>query len=486
MHQGKAWEPAIYINSDAILIVVFTLALGFYVVALSLKFIFKRDLRNETWARPVISILLQICVVALALMLMDPYPSAGPIYRYSAIGLPIIMCLVGPFYWIARILSTPMFAIGQMALAMASVATIGLNGSSDQLYTAILYLIAAHMFSIGLAELDAHLEGGIANRLFKPKPETNFRQPETQPTMVILPASPARPRPKAKKTISLATALLIGATLWIIAAAILGLKNWACPLPWSQQCVLTFFNHVETIILFTWVQDRETIVAALLAVAAAAVSVIYLRKQISQAGKHEARRLRRQHRAAKAIMPDALSTLCAYATESALRYRECLAAFPAGGQPDMDRLRGTQAPVLPLATVTAFQGMIAASPKKVAEPFVRLLADLQVHQTRWQGVENSVSGQSRRLITSYARHNFMGEICEAAELYANATDLFQLVRPFDVNEPTRQSRQTLRSALLMMGLIGEAEILNLAEGREARRSPSTVPGIEPPPPPASH
>lgn len=485
MRQGRAWEPAIYISSDAILIVVFTLALGFYLVALSLKFIFKRDLRKETWAKPVISILLQICVVALALMLMDPHPSAGPIYRYSAVGLPIIMCLVGPFYWIARILSLPMFAIGQMALAMGSVATIGLNGSSDQLYAAILYLVATHMFSIGLADLDAHLEGGIANRLFKPNLETNFRQPEAQPIIENLPASPARPRPRVKKTISLGTALLIGAILWVIVATILGLRNWACTLPWSRQCVSTFFSHLETIILFAWVQDRETIFAAFLAVAAAAVSVIYLRKQISQAGKHEARRLQRQHRAAKAIMPDALSALCAYATESALRYRECLAAFPAEGQPDTDHLRETQAPVLPLETVTAFQGMIAASPKRVAEPFIRLLADLQVHQTRWQGVENSVNGQSRRLITSYVRHNFMGEICEAAELYANATDLFQLVRPFDDNEPIRQSRQTLRSALLMMGLIGEAEILNLAEGREARRSPSTVPGIESPQPPAT-
>ncbi|MFS0709910.1 hypothetical protein [Brevundimonas phoenicis] len=468
------------------MVVVFAVALGFYVVALTLKFIFKRDLRREAWARPVTSVLLQICVVALALMLMDPSPSAGPVYRYSAIGLAIIMCLVGPFYWIARILSPSMFALGQMALAMGSVTTIGLNGSSDQLYTAILYLVAAHMFSIGLAELDARTKGSIANRLFKPKSMVNDATPETQAIQEDRPHSPAEPRSKAKKMNLLATALLVGATLWLAAAVILGLKNWACPLPWSRQCVSTFFGHAENIILFAWVKDTETIVAGFLAVAAAAVSVIYLRKQISQAGKHEARRLRRQHRAAKAVMPDALSALCAYATESALRYRDCLAAFPAEGRPDMDRLRVMQAPELPLATVMAFQGMIAASPKRVAEPFVRLLADLQVHQTRWQGFENSVSGQSRRLITSYARHNFMGEICEAAELYANATDLFHLVRPFDAQEPVRQSRQTLRSALLMMGLIGEFQILALAEERESRRSPSTAPGIAPLPSRSNH
>lgn len=274
--------------------------------------------------------------------------------------------------------------------------------------------------------------------------------------------------------------------VWLGLAFILGLRKWGCTLPWSRECTLVFFGHLETMVLFMWVKDWETLAAGLLAVAAAGVSVIYLRRQIAQSQEQENRRLRRQHRAAKAVMPDALSELCAFATESALRYHDCLAAFHEDRRPDMERLSGTEAPLLPQATIVTFQAMIAASPRSVAEPFIRLLADLQVHQTRWQGFENSVRGQSRRRITSYVRYNLMGEICEAAELYANATDLFSIVRPFDPAEPAPQARCTLRSSLLLMGLMGELELMDLAQEREAKRSLSTVPGIAPLPSPTNH
>lgn len=80
--------------------------------------------------------------------------------------------------------------------------------------------------------------------------------------------------------------------LWLGLATVLGLRKWGCALPWSLSCQLDFFGKFEAVILFTWVRDSETLVAGMLAVTAATVSVIYLKRQIEQTQRHEARRIR--------------------------------------------------------------------------------------------------------------------------------------------------------------------------------------------------
>lgn len=262
--------------------------------------------------------------------------------------------------------------------------------------------------------------------------------------------------------------------------SVLAFRRWACPLPWTSECLATFGRNIETAILFLWVDDWETIVAAMLAIAAAAVSVAYLRRQIAQTAAHEKRRLKRRHRAAKALMPDVLSGICGYATESAHRYSENLSAF-SNSRLDRNRLNNFEAPRLDRIHIEAVQAMIEASPKLIAEPFVRLLAEMQVHDTRWRGAMIAVESQSRRLNAGLAKYNVLGEICEAAEIYASAVDLFDLVRPDNMREFTSSYRTSLSSALVQMGLIGNDELLALAIDREARRDPSTVPGIEEPP-----
>lgn len=269
--------------------------------------------------------------------------------------------------------------------------------------------------------------------------------------------------------------------VWLGLAIVLGVRKWGCDLPWSQECVRTFMGHLETIVLFTWVTDRETMVAGMMAVAAAGVSVIYLRRQTSQAQAQEKRRLRRKHRAAKAVMPNELSNLCGFLTESARRYDDCLRAFHVDRAPDVDLLRGIEAPLLAPSVTPAIQSMIASSPRQIAEPFIHLLAHLQVHQTRWQGFENAIRGRSRMRVSGYVAYNLQSEIVEAAEIYANTTDLFGIVRPYEHTNTEMWDRQKISSALRLMGFFGRDELIEIAETREPKRPPSTVPRISPPP-----
>lgn len=273
-----------------------------------------------------------------------------------------------------------------------------------------------------------------------------------------------------KRAIEIAISIaVLWAALWVLFA----ISRWGC-VPTSEQCALGFWRGFERLVLFLWVSDPETLISAFLAVGAAIVGALFLNRQIQQANRHESRRLKRKNRAAKAVMPHTLSAVCDYATASARAYLVLIAGGDARGGIRLDQANFERPPTLASTHIGAMQAMIEASPSKVAQPIIHLLADLQVHETRWRGVANSAAGDDPTL---YLAANFEGEICEAADIYAQATDMFGMVRPADDNEPVQQGRTTLLAALLLMGIRGIDSIDRLAARREARRPKSLVPGI---------
>jgi len=273
---------------------------------------------------------------------------------------------------------------------------------------------------------------------------------------------------KRAKEIAISIAV-VWAALWIL----FGIARWGC-LPTSEQCVLSFWRGFERLVLFLWVTDPEALISALLAVGAASVGAIFLNRQIRQANRHESRRLKRKNRAAKAVMPHTLSAVCDYATASARAYLALIAGSDARGGIRLNPENFGRPPTLASSHIAAMQAMIEASPSEVAQPIIHLLADLQVHETRWRGVANAAAGHDPTL---YLASNFEGEICEAADIYAQATDMFGMVRPSDDAEPAQEGRTTLVTALLLMGVRGIDSIDRLAAAREVRRPASLVPGI---------
>ena len=72
-----------------------------------------------------------------------------------------------------------------------------------------------------------------------------------------------------------------------------------------------------------WLDHWQTLISGVLAVAAAAVSIGFLSKQIRQADKQEQERQRRRHATAKATLPLALSQI-RDSTEVAVRELDAL------------------------------------------------------------------------------------------------------------------------------------------------------------------
>ncbi len=252
--------------------------------------------------------------------------------------------------------------------------------------------------------------------------------------------------------------------LWLTLAA----HRWGCS-PWlSKRCVSGAAETFEAAFLLLWVDDREALLAGVLAVTAAAAGVIYVQKQIKQAEAHERRRLRRRYRAQKAAMPLTLSSLCDYAKESAWKLSQCRDLLRRQQHPSLEALGEFEPPKLSVEVVTALQRMVEASSKSRAKPFIALLSDLQVHTARWRGLMESLVGD--RPGVGYAVGYFDSEIVEAAELYARASDLFAVTRPDP--EPDIAAPTTLSSALRLMGFrgTGYASINELAAQRDARRA----------------
>jgi hypothetical protein len=107
--------------------------------------------------------------------------------------------------------------------------------------------------------------------------------------------------------------------------------------PWAQWMIgFIVLGAVAEIWLVTqicgfsqWLSNWQTLIAGMLALVGALLTVRYLRKQIVLTENMEIERRRREENAVKAVLPMALSEIVDYSTES-IRLLERL-AVPRGG-----------------------------------------------------------------------------------------------------------------------------------------------------------
>lgn len=227
---------------------------------------------------------------------------------------------------------------------------------------------------------------------------------------------------------------------YALIVGILAARRWACPLPWSQECVATFGGNLETAILFLWVDDWETLFAAAVALLAAGIGAYFLNRQITEARRAENKRRGRRYRAIRAGMPMTLSEVCdwtellvkqwLYARELAQgEVLDFVIAEEMGGKPrlDPDRLAF---PKLPHGVIENLQEMIEASSRPIGSPYVKLLEQIQVRVARARGAEASFKTGESTFGASYIN----GEIVEVAAVYALASNQFDRARDARVDE----------------------------------------------------
>lgn len=250
-------------------------------------------------------------------------------------------------------------------------------------------------------------------------------------------------QPRQQRTWRLRMPPLLPLLVWTVAAygvvfCALAFRRYVCVS--SGQCWVNAWERFESGVLFLWVDDRETIFGALIALGAAVLAAYYLNRQIKAerdtrqaADDAEQERLQRRFRAVRAVTPLALSVVCDHAQSCANAW-QAKAAFDDMGQPAARA--DVTFPTLPYKVVTDLQAMVEAATEEEARPYIVLLEKLQVLSARTRD-DLGMDGNSETL--------------EWADIYLLASSLFDHARVHSKGWP-RPTRVQVRGALTLFGM----------------------------------
>lgn len=173
--------------------------------------------------------------------------------------------------------------------------------------------------------------------------------------------------------------------------------------------------------LSLWLYDWQTLIGAMLAIAAAGVSVWYLRKQIAQVDRHEEGRLRRRLAAARATLPLTLSGVIDYVEAVANGLRDFHDELDTSGWVSGDI--ALDVPTSPIALVPSLERMIeATSEVRISDRLSDLVSDIQILNARLAdaGARGEYSSVSKNWISA--------QMIQAGLVYAQAASLFGYAR----------------------------------------------------------
>ncbi len=165
--------------------------------------------------------------------------------------------------------------------------------------------------------------------------------------------------------------------------------------------------------------DWQDLAGAALALLAAAYAANYVKDQIAQADRLADEQRQRRLRAQRAVMPLTLSYICDYAETSLRELRRIHAAGRVG--PDFSQIA---APTMDGQHVSEIRQMIEVEDELKAAPYADLLSELQIHSARWRGFAVWAAEG-----TGFQPAYIEGQMLDAAEIYARASNLVAAVRP---------------------------------------------------------
>lgn len=197
--------------------------------------------------------------------------------------------------------------------------------------------------------------------------------------------------------------------------AFFGFRRWGCSLPWTRACMVEFSHTLEASVLFLWVRDRETIFAALLAIAAAGAG-LWLTWYIDQQNRG------RRFDAALGRLVHTCSNLTRYLRAAA----DVL--IPVYDARDGERIpRGTNVgdlPQYPAAALSDLAAVIDAADPQTSAYVRRFLGELQVQSARLTDLPRELNQPG----LSVAVINIETLIIDIVELDALLEPLYRLAR----------------------------------------------------------
>jgi hypothetical protein len=199
-----------------------------------------------------------------------------------------------------------------------------------------------------------------------------------------------------------------------------------------------------------WLDHWQTLISGVLAVAAAAVSIGFLSKQIRQVDKQEQERQRRRHAAARATLPLALSQICDY-TEVAVRELDVLRQWLNSwvDAPDGPRVSPPRfsRPEPPLELIASLERMIEATGDgSITGVLSDIIADMQVLAANLRNLSGK-EGRQRSAVPNIDAYMF-----RAAKVFALAAHVFPYARRERERLGEFDAAVEVEKALKLMGL----------------------------------
>lgn len=166
-----------------------------------------------------------------------------------------------------------------------------------------------------------------------------------------------------------------------------------------------------------WINRYQTLIAAIIALAAAGISVLFVKRQIFLAEIQEVERYLRRNAAARAVLPLSLSSICNYAERSAAVLKEMLDEFDAPRTTAW--YREERHPEPPTEAIAEIRELIETIEVSRSVGLSRIMQEIQVHNARVKGAL-----RDRRFTDNDLREY----ILDAVEIYGRASLNFDYAR----------------------------------------------------------
>lgn len=194
------------------------------------------------------------------------------------------------------------------------------------------------------------------------------------------------------------------------------------------------------------INQWQTLLAGLLALAGAWWTVRAIRAQIAQTAQLEKVRNEREERAARAVLPMALSELSQYSVDCIKLLEPHVPSSGASPEIPPDKT----VPRIPEAILKPMQSCARCADPIVADQIQQMLGWLQIQHARLEGLIQRARQRSPQEIWIAEG---VGSIMDAAELHARCSDLFHYARG-STPDPNQTFEQKLHNALLLAGIVG--------------------------------
>lgn len=230
----------------------------------------------------------------------------------------------------------------------------------------------------------------------------------------------------------------------------------------------------------TWIgqiKEWQSLIAGILALIGAFLAVLIGRQQIKAADKRATEIRERKFMAARAILPEDLSTICAYTNQCSHVVYTAIKRHRETQLPPNDM----QMPRLNSRVPTNLQRLIEQLDKQNASQVAALLACYQVQRARFEDALNGWNNhQSGARHMSFTRSNIEHPLIETIQLRIHANNMFDFARGelADIASVKKPDEDTFRNAvknLMDIGFPRDAEDEKLMERMRSQLLVSSKP-----------